>query len=182
MNCTRLSTLHHRDTNLQNEQSLYRKRISIWPPVPDLRDLRSTCVASHNDMHRLFTLDDPALVNKCDLAGVKDFLSAGGQWRWSAWHQEVQINTGFRECEQWLEFDSAERPVQSLDNQLTESGKVVSHTHRPRSTPQKHYFYASGTHLCSRLSKPQGLVRMEGLGKWKNPFTSSGLEPATCQA
>jgi hypothetical protein len=32
-------------------------------------------------------------------------------------------------------------------------------------TPQKHYFYASGTHFCYRLSKPQGLVRPEGLGK-----------------
>jgi hypothetical protein len=35
-----------------------------------------------------------------------------------------------------------------LDNGLTESGKVVSPTHRPRSTPQKHYFLASGTHFC----------------------------------
>jgi hypothetical protein len=32
-------------------------------------------------------------------------------------------------------------------------------------TPQKHYFYASGTHFCYRLSKLQGLVRPEGLGK-----------------
>jgi hypothetical protein len=30
-------------------------------------------------------------------------------------------------------------------------------------TPQKHYFYASGTHFCYRLSKSQGLVRQEGL-------------------
>jgi hypothetical protein len=29
-------------------------------------------------------------------------------------------------------------------------------------TSQKHYFYVSGTHL--RLSKPQDLVRPEGLG------------------
>jgi hypothetical protein len=32
-------------------------------------------------------------------------------------------------------------------------------------TPQKHYFYASGTHFCWKLSKPQGLVRPEGFGK-----------------
>jgi hypothetical protein len=32
-------------------------------------------------------------------------------------------------------------------------------------TPQKHYFYASGTHFCQRLSKHQDLVRPEGLGK-----------------
>jgi hypothetical protein len=31
-------------------------------------------------------------------------------------------------------------------------------------TPQKHYFYASGTHFCWRLSKPQDLMRPEGLG------------------
>jgi hypothetical protein len=30
-------------------------------------------------------------------------------------------------------------------------------------TPQKHYFYASV--LISRLSKPQGLVQPEGIGK-----------------
>jgi predicted tellurium resistance membrane protein TerC len=27
-------------------------------------------------------------------------------------------------------------------------GKVVSHAHRPYSTPQKHYFSVSCTHLC----------------------------------
>jgi hypothetical protein len=32
--------------------------------------------------------------------------------------------------------------------------------------------------ICQRLSKPQGLVRLELLGESKkNPFTSSGLEP-----
>jgi hypothetical protein len=35
-----------------------------------------------------------------------------------------------------------------LDNGLTDSGKVVSLMRRPRSTPQKHYFSASGTHFC----------------------------------
>jgi hypothetical protein len=29
-----------------------------------------------------------------------------------------------------------------LDNRLTDGGKVVSPTHRPRSTPHKHYFSA----------------------------------------
>jgi hypothetical protein len=41
-----------------------------------------------------------------------------------------------------------------LDNRLTEGGKVASPRHRQRSTPQKHYFSASGTHFCYRLSKP----------------------------
>jgi hypothetical protein len=36
--------------------------------------------------------------------------------------------------------------------------------HRPRSTSQKHYFSASGTHVYSKLSKPQGLLRPEELG------------------
>jgi hypothetical protein len=36
-----------------------------------------------------------------------------------------------------------------LDNRLTSGGKVVSPTHPPHFTPQKHYyFYASGTHFC----------------------------------
>jgi hypothetical protein len=35
-----------------------------------------------------------------------------------------------------------------LDNGLTDGGKVVGLKHRPRSTPPKHYFSASGTHFC----------------------------------
>jgi hypothetical protein len=31
-----------------------------------------------------------------------------------------------------------------LDNRFTDSGKVVSPTDQPRSTPQKNYFSASG--------------------------------------
>jgi hypothetical protein len=70
------------------------------------------------------------------------------------------------------------RITHCLDNQLTDGGKVVSPTHRPHFAPQKHhYFYVSGTNFCSRLSKLQGLVRLEGLGKLKK-ITSSGTEPA----
>jgi hypothetical protein len=54
-----------------------------------------------------------------------------------------------------------------LDNWHTDGGKVVSPTHRPRSTPQKHYFSASGAHFCYGLSEPQGLVWPEGLGRLK---------------
>jgi hypothetical protein len=53
-----------------------------------------------------------------------------------------------------------------LNNRLIDGGKVVSLTHRPRSSPQKH-ISASGTHFCYRLSKPQGLVRQEGSGELK---------------
>jgi hypothetical protein len=52
-----------------------------------------------------------------------------------------------------------------LDNRLTDGGKVVGLTHRPRSAPQKHYFSASRTHFSWSLSKPQGRVWLEGLGK-----------------
>jgi hypothetical protein len=46
-------------------------------------------------------------------------------------------------------------------------------------TPQKHYFYDSGTHFCLRLSKPQDLVRLEGLGKFKkSPHRVSNLWPS----
>jgi hypothetical protein len=33
--------------------------------------------------------------------------------------------------------------------------------------PQNIFFSVSGTHYCYRLSTPQGLVQLEGLGKLK---------------
>jgi hypothetical protein len=59
------------------------------------------------------------------------------------------------------------RITHCLDNRLTDGGKIVSSTHRPRSTSQKYYFSAPGTHFCYKLSKPQNLVRLEGLSKLK---------------
>jgi hypothetical protein len=53
-----------------------------------------------------------------------------------------------------------------LDSRLTDDSKLVSPTHQPHFTPQKH----SGTHFCYRLSKSQGLIRPELL---------SGLKPTT---
>jgi hypothetical protein len=65
-----------------------------------------------------------------------------------------------------------------LDNRRTDGGKVASPTHPPHFTPQKYYyFYVSGTHCCSRLSKLQGLVRPEELDKFKK-IASSRIEPA----
>jgi hypothetical protein len=65
-----------------------------------------------------------------------------------------------------------------LDNRLIDGNKVVSPTRRPYFTPQKHYFNASGTHFCWWLSKSQGLVRPEGLGKYKNsPHRVSNPRP-----
>jgi hypothetical protein len=43
-----------------------------------------------------------------------------------------------------------------LNNGLAYGGKVVSSTHWPRSTPKKHYSFASGTRSCQRLSEPAG--------------------------
>jgi hypothetical protein len=38
--------------------------------------------------------------------------------------------------------------IAGLDNRLTNGSKVVSHTHWPHFTPQKHYyFYVSGIQL-----------------------------------
>jgi hypothetical protein len=66
----------------------------------------------------------------------------------------------------------------SPDNRLRDGGKVVGPTHRPRSTPQKHYLSASGTRFCYRLSMPQSLVLLEGLDKLKRTvLTSSCPEP-----
>jgi hypothetical protein len=49
---------------------------------------------------------------------------------------------------------------------LTDCGKVVSPAHLPRSTLQNFFFFfASGTDYCERLSKPQGLVKPERIGK-----------------
>jgi hypothetical protein len=74
------------------------------------------------------------------------------------------------------------RTPHCLDNRLIDGGKVVSLTHQPRFTRQKHYyvyFNASGTHFCLRLNKPQGLVRPEGLGKSKNsPHRESNPRPS----
>jgi hypothetical protein len=48
-----------------------------------------------------------------------------------------------------------------LDNRLIDGGKVISLTHPPHFTLQKHYYFnPSGIHFCQRLSKPQGLVRV----------------------
>jgi hypothetical protein len=54
-----------------------------------------------------------------------------------------------------------------LASWLTNGGKVVSPILRPRSNLQKRYFSASGTHFRLRLSEPQGILRLEGLGKSK---------------
>jgi hypothetical protein len=51
---------------------------------------------------------------------------------------------------------------------------MVSITHRPR-----YYLSASDTQFCYRLSKPQGLVQLEGLGKLKKLIHLIGSRTAT---
>jgi hypothetical protein len=65
----------------------------------------------------------------------------------------------------------------SLDNRLTDGGKVVSLTRQPPFTPRK----IPGTHFYYRLSKFQGHNAAGRIGQLKNPITSSGLELATFQ-
>jgi hypothetical protein len=48
-------------------------------------------------------------------------------------------------------------------------------THRPRSASQK-VFPLSGTHFYQKLIKPQGLVRLEILGKSRKLFRLIGSE------
>jgi hypothetical protein len=63
------------------------------------------------------------------------------------------------------------------DIRLTDGGKVVSPTSRPLFTPRK----IPGIHFCSRLSRLQGIVPLEGLGKFKqstSPGTRTGNLPA----
>jgi hypothetical protein len=64
-----------------------------------------------------------------------------------------------------------------LDNLLTDGGKLVSLTHRLRSTPTK-IFTNVLVLICRTLGKPQGLERAEGLGKLIKIIHLIGLEPA----
>jgi hypothetical protein len=65
-----------------------------------------------------------------------------------------------------------------LNDRLTDGGKTVSPTHRPRSTPQKHYFFVFDTHFCQRLSKLQGLVRSEETNSIYVSITVTHTHPA----
>jgi hypothetical protein len=54
-----------------------------------------------------------------------------------------------------------------LDSRLTDGDKVVSPTHPSRFTPHRNIIFMFLV-LISVRSKPQELVRPEGLGKFKN--------------
>jgi hypothetical protein len=64
-----------------------------------------------------------------------------------------------------------------LDSQLTDDPKIAILTHRPLSTPQKHYISAAGTHFCY----PQNVLISTSkiIMAWLlSPFTCSG--PRAC--
>jgi hypothetical protein len=54
-----------------------------------------------------------------------------------------------------------------LDSRITDGGKVVNPTHRPRSIHRERYSSVSDIHFCLTLTEPHGPVRLEGLGKLK---------------
>jgi hypothetical protein len=56
--------------------------------------------------------------------------------------------------------------IQCLDSRLTYDNEVVSLTRRLSSSPQKHFFRLLVL-VSVRLSKPQGIVKLEGLGELK---------------
>jgi hypothetical protein len=65
-----------------------------------------------------------------------------------------------------------------LDSRLTDGGKVVSLTHPPHFTPKNMIIFMFLVLISVSFSKSEGLVRPEGLGKFKK-ITSSSFEPAT---
>jgi hypothetical protein len=63
-----------------------------------------------------------------------------------------------------------------LDNQLTDGDEVVSLTPGRALPTQEDSWYSF---LLEVQSTPSAIVQLEGLGKMKNPVTSSGTESAT---
>jgi len=56
-----------------------------------------------------------------------------------------------------------------------DGGKVVSLTHLPPLPPGN----TPGTHLCYRLSRPQGHSAIRRIMSMQNPLTQPGIEPVT---
>jgi hypothetical protein len=73
-----------------------------------------------------------------------------------------------------------EVPTMFIFTISSDNGEVVSLMCQPRYTPSETFIFSVfGTYFCYRLSKPQGLMRLEGLDKLKKSMISSGLNPAT---
>jgi hypothetical protein len=91
----------------------------------------------------------------------------------NCWYLEIPSDNRIRHMPRFVHYDFLEflcckwKPYPRVLFRLPDGGMVVSSTLRPRSSPQKHYFSTSDTHFCYISSKPQGLVRVEGLGELK---------------
>jgi hypothetical protein len=64
-----------------------------------------------------------------------------------------------------------------LHNRLTDGGEVVSLTRRPNTPLPPGGFLILIS--VKRSVDPRAIMRLEGLGKLKDPVTSLGIEPAT---
>jgi hypothetical protein len=67
----------------------------------------------------------------------------------------------------------------TLSRQSAHWWRLGSEPHTLAALYSQKHFFASDTHFCYRLSKPQGLVWPEGLGQLKKSLISSSLKPAT---
>jgi hypothetical protein len=63
-----------------------------------------------------------------------------------------------------------------LDNRLTDGSEAVSHTRRPPPLSQEIFLVLIS---IRDWVDPRAIVRMKGLGQFKNPMTSTGIETAT---
>jgi hypothetical protein len=59
----------------------------------------------------------------------------------------LKANTGIM-YQRTTHIHAASKKCEARGLAIATGGKVVSLTHRPHSTPQKHYFSVSGTHFC----------------------------------
>jgi hypothetical protein len=80
-----------------------------------------------------------------DNGSILKWLLTVGNWR--SKKKSYRCNRPWRPIGLW----DVEGPTFSLDNRLTDDGKVVSLTHRPPFTSSKIH----GTHFCLRLSRTQ---------------------------
>jgi hypothetical protein len=65
------------------------------------------------------------------------------------------------------------------DDQLRDGRKVVSHTHRPRPAPNKHYLLLLVLISLRGWVKSRAYCCRKDYVNWKSSFTSSGFKPAT---